>query len=340
MDQPPEPGDSTRLPEPDSPQTSTPNSLFIGPSGLRVPWRLAIYIAGFYFLTYALAFVATPLVALLPDNSMQNSYLLLIGDIIEFIAAIVPAIILAHMEQRPFSSYGMSLSHTFGVNFWLGVLWGVLSLSLLLTLMRIFGLFYFGGLAIHGVRALKFAVFWGAVFLIVAFYEEFFSRGYTQFTLTEGIGFWPAALALSAIFGVSHLRNPGETWNGALGAAVIGFFWCFTLRRTGTIWFGIGMHAAWDWAETFLYSVPDSGLVAPGHLLKSSFHGSRWLTGGSVGPEGSVLLLVLIAALWIVFDRLYPEIKYQRAGADPVVIPALDFRSGDNPGGPMTGPVT
>jgi hypothetical protein len=43
----------------------------------------------------------------------------------------------------------------------------------------------------------------------------------------------------------------------------------------------------------------------PGHLLNSSFHGSRWLTGGSVGPEGSVLVFVVIAAAWLLFDRLY-----------------------------------
>ena len=47
-----------------------------------------------------------------------------------------------------------------------------------------------------------------------------------------------------------------------------------------------------------------------GHLLNSSFHGPAWLTGGSVGPEGSALAFVVIAALWVVFDRVYPEVKY------------------------------
>ena len=47
-----------------------------------------------------------------------------------------------------------------------------------------------------------------------------------------------------------------------------------------------------------------------GHLLNSSFHGPDWLTGGSVGPEGSLLVFVVIVALWVVFDRIYPEVKY------------------------------
>jgi membrane protease YdiL (CAAX protease family) len=302
----------TDLPYRQPPAESVVDSIFIGPSGLRAGWRLAIYVAAFYFLTYTISFAIAPLLAQLPDNGMQQSYLLLIGDTVEFIAAIVPAFVMSRLEQRPFGAYGLAPIQAFRKNFWIGAIWGILSLTLLLVLMRTIHVFYFGGFAVHGARAVKFAGFWGLVFLVVALYEEFISRGYTQFTLAEGIGFWPAALLISALFGISHLANPGENWTGAVGAGIIGLFWCFTLRRTGSLWFGIGMHASWDWAESFLYSVPDSGLLAPGHLLKSSFHGPTCLTGGPVGPEGSLLLIVLFAGLWFLFDRLYPEVKYGR----------------------------
>jgi hypothetical protein len=72
----------------------------------------------------------------------------------------------------------------------------------------------------------------------------------------------------------------------------------------------VGFHLSFDWGETFLYSVPNSGTVEPGHLLNSSFHGPMWLTGGSVGPEGSIFVFVLIALLWILLDRMYPHAKY------------------------------
>src|SRR5216684_1885489 len=147
----------------------------------------------------------------------------------------------------------------------------------------------------HGVRIAKFAAFWAVIFLLVGLFEELLFRGYTQFTLTRGIGFWPAALALSCAFGLIHFRNGGEQWPGLLAAAAIGFFFCLTLRRTGSLWFAVGFHAAWDWGETFFYSVPDSGMVAPGHLLSSSLRGAPWLSGGSVGPEGSVLCFAVIA---------------------------------------------
>jgi hypothetical protein len=34
-----------------------------------------------------------------------------------------------------------------------------------------------------------------------------------------------------------------------------------------------------------------------------------------VGPEGSVLCFVVIAAVWITFDRVYREVKYEVARA-------------------------
>ena len=144
-------------------------------------------------------------------------------------------------------------------------------------------------------------------FVLVAVIEEFLLRGYTQFTLARGIGFWPAAVVLSALFAYAHLRNPGETPLGILTVALIGLFWCFTLQRTGSLWFALGLHASWDWAESYFYGVPDSGGMSPGHLLNSSSQGPAWLSGGSVGPEGSVLVFAVIALMFVVFHFTFPE---------------------------------
>jgi membrane protease YdiL (CAAX protease family) len=107
-----------------------------------------------------------------------------------------------------------------------------------------------------------------------------------------------------------HIGNPGETLIGLVAVAAIGLFFCLTLYRTGNLWFAVGFHASFDWGESYLYSVRDSGTTVTGHLLNSSFHGSRWITGGSVGPEGSVFVFVVIALTWVAFDRMYPEVKY------------------------------
>jgi membrane protease YdiL (CAAX protease family) len=282
-------------------------TIFVG-DDLRPVWRLLVYLLMYRGLRYCLfVFLAYGL----PDLSFlwrQTAAELGVG-----IIALAPALLMSRIEGRALGCYGLPFRNAFGKLFWLGVLWGLASLTVLLVALRGAHAFYFGSIALHGVRVLKFAVFWALFFLIVAFYEEFFTRGYTQFTLTESVGFWPAAILLSLGFGALHLENPGENWVGILGAILIGFFFCFTLRRTGNLWFAVGFHASWDWGESYFYSVPDSGGVAPGHLLHSSLQGPRWLTGGSVGPEGSVFLFVLLLLLWLAFDRVYPDVKYPAA---------------------------
>ncbi len=215
------------------------------------------------------------------------------------------------IEKRPFGDYGLPRRGAFGKSFWVGMLWGIVAITALVVAIGGVGDFSLGRLALHGGRILKFAVFWGVFFLAVGLFEEFLLRGYTQFALTQGIGFWPAALLLSCSFAALHFWNPGETWIGLIAVAVIGLFFCLTLRRTGNLWFAVGFHASWDWGESYLYSVPDSGGMVTGHLLRSAFHGSRWITGGTVGPEGSVLVFVVIGLTWVVFDRVYPELKYR-----------------------------
>jgi uncharacterized protein len=279
----------------------------IGPDGLRAGWRLLLYVAmwrGLYLLLGVVTHYAI-------QFGVHGLWIELFAQAGLVPVAMAPAFVLSTLEERPFDRYGLPGRGVFGKLFWTGMLWGIVAITLLVVGLHGAGGFDFGTFSLHGWRILKFAAFWGVFFLLVGFYEEFLVRGYTQFTLTQIVGFWPSAVLFSLGFSALHLGNTGENSTGIAGVFLIGFFFCLTLRRTGNLWFAVGFHAAWDWGESYLYSVPDSGRITPGHLLKSSFHGSRWLTGGSAGPEGSVLLFVLIALLWLAFDRVYREVKYQ-----------------------------
>lgn len=285
-------------------QPSYAHTLFFGPDGLRPGWGLAFY--GVMFL--ALQRVAVE-IAWAHDRGSSGLWSMLLEEFGNFMAAAIPAVFLARIERRPWGAYGLPGKFVFGRLFWLGALWGFIAITVLMLALYEFHTFSFGHVLLHGQRMLRFAAFWVAMFLLVGLFEEFLLRGYAQYTLARGMGFWPAATTLSCAFGLIHLRNEGEHWNGLLAAAAIGFFFCLTLRRTGNLWFAVGFHAAWDWGETFFYSVPDSGMKSPGHLLSSSLQGSPWLSGGSVGPEGSLLCFVVIAAAWAAFDRMYPARK-------------------------------
>jgi membrane protease YdiL (CAAX protease family) len=296
------------------------HALFLGRGGVRAGWRAALYLALFFLpllLLQELAALAHIRI-LLPEALSPGT--LFVGEAAQAVCAIAAALVMARMEERPFGDYGMAWRSAFRGYFWQGALWGIGEITLLVLVIRALGGYSFGGWGLGRGQAVEYALSWGLVFLTVGVYEEFFFRGYLQFTVASGMGFWPAAVLLSAAFGAVHLGNPGEGLVGALGVFLIGMFFCLTLRRTGNLWFAIGSHAAFDFGETYLYSVPDSGLVLPGHLSAASLHGPRWLTGGSIGPEGSVVSFAILALMFVLFNFFYPPRK-SRSSPEAQTIP-------------------
>ena len=122
--------------------------------------------------------------------------------------------------------------------------------------------------------------------------------------------FWSAAFFISVVFGAAHLDNQGESALGILLVVTIGLVFCLTVRRTRKLWFAVGFHAAWDWAETFFYGTPDSGLVGVGRLLNTSVQGPNWLTGGPAGPEGSVIAIFVLLLFALLIHFRFPKVIY------------------------------
>jgi len=125
----------------------------------------------------------------------------------------------------------------------------------------------------------------------------------------ESAGFWQAAWVTSTLFGFIHTGNNGENWIGIFAAAAIGFAFCVSVRVTGSAWWAIGCHAAWDWAETYFYGAADSGNVASGHYLSTSPAGAVLWSGGTDGPEGSLLVLPIILLIMLVVIALHGRRK-------------------------------
>jgi membrane protease YdiL (CAAX protease family) len=309
---------AARIPPPpattDDRQESPFREVFIGPDGMYIGTRWLIYLA----MGGMILFIEGAIMHFAHPRSGGPVWWGMAAEISLMLAAILPGFVMAQIEGRPFGDFGLPASGAFARNFWVGALWGIAALSVLMLILRVAGAFTFGSLDLHGGRILKFALYYAVFFLFTALFEEFLLRGYSQWVLTRGMNFWPAAALLSISFGAIHSTNAGEAKTGLVAAGLIGFFFCLTLRRTGNLWWAVGFHMSWDWGESYLYSVPDSGTLLPGHLLNSSFHGPSWLTGGSVGPEGSYLVFAVLATLWFTFDRVYPRVNYEvREGKAP-----------------------
>ncbi|HEX2777594.1 MAG TPA: CPBP family intramembrane glutamic endopeptidase [Candidatus Acidoferrales bacterium] len=218
--------------------------------------------------------------------------------------------IVSRMEKRPLDDYGIPPRQAFGKRFWEGSVWGFAALSVLLLILRLSGHFQIDSVALAGSAVFRYALGWAVVFLAVSVSEELAFRGYWLFSFSRRMRFWPAALFTSVVFGAAHLGNPGENALGILQVIAVGLLLCLTLRRTGNLWFALGFHAAWDWAETFFYGTPDSGLLGIGRFLNSSVQGPTWLTGGSAGPEGSVLVFFVFVLCALLIHLRFPKVIY------------------------------
>jgi membrane protease YdiL (CAAX protease family) len=190
------------------------------------------------------------------------------------------------------------------------------------------GLWVAGALAVGGVlltfpAALLSGFLWLVALLAVALFEESLFRGYALTTLGSVLGFWPAAVVLSAIFAAAHAGNPGENPAGLLAVFAFGLVFSFLVRRTGTLWTAVGFHLGWDWAETFLFGLPDSGVVSRGRLMAASVHGPAWLSGGTAGPEGSVLTAVALLAVVLLVLRTMDSARCRFPAYSPVNRPGI-----------------
>ena len=221
--------------------------------------------------------------------------------------------IMGSIEGRSIAEYGLPWRRMFGGRFWVGTLLGFASLTCLLLAMRLVGVFHFGTFALRGADVGKWALIYVVVFVLVALTEEFSARGYALYTLTMIAGFWPAAMVTAIVFGYTHSGNSGEDWIGLANVGLFGLLACLLLRRTGDLWMPIGLHMSWDWSETFFYGVANSGKTYPGQLMNSSPSGPALLSGGSVGPEGSVLCTLLMVLCWILCSMWLPDVKYPRS---------------------------
>ena len=289
--------------------------IFLGPSGLRAGWSLLLYLGFWLLLEYAFGAVVQLAGGFRGNPKSPESVVL--DELLSFLSSYAAAVLMARLERRRVGVYGLPLGQAFGRLFWLGMVLGLGEVSLLVGLIAASGGYSFGTLVVHGARMFDWAALWAVGFVLVGLSEEFQFRGYSQYALTRGIGFWPAALCLSLAFGAAHLGNPGEGIFGAANVAVTGLVFAFALRRSGNLWLGVGWHASFDFGETFLFSVPNSGFVFDQHLSSAALHGKTWLTGGTVGPEGSVFSFLTLGISALLIHYLFPANREaQEAGVN------------------------
>ena len=282
-------------------------SIFVGENGLRAGWSALIFLAIFVALVFVSALPFFSFIHFqVKRGDPQPAYVAMVQEGVSAGLVLLATWIMSRIEKRPMGVYGYAGKAKL-VRFVWGCVWGFVTVSLLVLALWKSHLLAFDGSPMGGPAAWRYAAEWALAFLFVGIFEESLLRGYLQYTLTRGIGFWWGALLLSASFGAIHSGNPGESPVGLFAAAAIGLVLCISLWYTGSLWWAIGFHAAWDWGETYFYGTSNSGVPAAGHLLSEHPTGSLLWAGGTTGPEGSLLIVPLVVvmalAMWAWWGR-------------------------------------
>ncbi len=280
-------------------------ALLFGQQGLRAGWGCLLFLVlltALSFLIHAAEKYAFHLSSPAKGAAMTPA-LMIAGELTATGMILLATFTAARIERRRFLSFGLG-DRAFLPRLAVGLVSGFAAISALVGLLWAGRLLVLGRALLPGSRALEYGLAWSLAFLLVGFFEEMLLRGYLLFTLGRGIGFWWSALVLSAAFGLIHGNNPGETPVGLFAAAAVGLFFCLTIWYTGSLWWAIGFHAAWDWGESFFWGTSDSGMLVRGHLFQERPQGPRLWSGGATGPEGSLLIFpvllvcALLAFLW------------------------------------------
>lgn len=299
------------------------SSFLSGPYGLRAGWGLLIAVA-LVFLLFPTVNALLRASHLVPPHAMQNSPgpgAVLLRELGGLLVTAVTTWIMAKVERRPVAVYGLGSNSKFK-QLALGSVVGLAAISMLVFVLIKSGLLVIDQRLLVGAQAFQYALLWIPGFLAIGFFEEYLFRGYLQYTLARGLqglapllspklnpqafGFWTAAALVSFGFGAVHGSNPGESPAGLICAGLASLLFCFSLWRTGSLWWAIGTHAAWDYGQSFLFGVADSGTMIGHRLLATHPVGTPLLSGGATGPEGSILCLPVLALLAAVVHFTQP----------------------------------
>lgn len=271
--------------------------VFLGSNGLRAGWGVVLFIATFAAVEFAIAKLLHYLLGPIPHRTvnltLHTSYL---GECVQLLGLVAAAALMARIERRSMLSFGLQGSARVA-RFAGGLVCGFAAVSLTVFILMQMHALTLDPPSEHGLATWAHGLGWAGVFLMVGIFEESALRGYLQYALTRGIGFWWGALLLSALFGGIHGVNPGETPVGLFSAAGFGVVLCLSLWYTGSLFWAIGFHTAWDWGESFFYGTSDSGTIADTRLFTAHPMGNALLSGGATGPEGSLIVLALLVVM-------------------------------------------
>jgi hypothetical protein len=208
-------------------------------------------------------------------------------------------------ERRSMASVGLILSRQskkiFIVGFGNGLLMGIAVVC---------GVYLLGGYGLEADIGDRLRDFVPIVILMCAFIlqsgtEEMIFRGWMMGRISERYGLWAGIIGNTLLFTLMHVEVDNlETTPPVMVALftlmtlLFSVFLSLLVIRQKSIFGASAWHAAWNWIFITWFGLPTTGIelgLSPLIADLTPIDGkAEWLTGGSIGPEGSVMTLIVL----------------------------------------------
>lgn len=282
------------------------NNLLLGTDHyLRSGWRVLLFLLSIVLLNYLSALLAK-LSRVVPDQSFPFLF---------YIVVLVSTfLILRFIDKRRLSSVGFPYHGRIWKEILLGFFIGALMIGIVVIVELLVGSLKLS-LRPNANPILLLRNF-GLSFIFFGYFamgEELLFRGYPFQALIEGLGSVGAIILMSIVFGLLHSVNPDANLFSTINTVLAGVWLSVAYLKTRTLYFPFGLHFSWNFVQSFVLSVPVSGLLTNRTIFVPTDYGPDWLTGGRYGPEAGIGTTIIVAGAIVYFlleKRIKPAFDY------------------------------
>jgi len=252
-----------------------------------------------------------------------NLIMMFFQDIVMILTAIIAW---KFIMKRPLSNMGLTSIKTQRKEFIVGLLFGIVSISVVFIVLVLSGNAEVESLTPHfSVYQLIYLL----LFILVGFAEEIVGRGFIMSALRQTRNI-PVVIIVSAIiFALMHSFNSGIGIIPYLNLTLVGILWSYIYIKSGNIWMGIGYHITWNYFQGNVFGFKVSGTETVG-LISTQYEKNNIFNGGAFGPEGGLFVTAVILLGFLFVRTYYKNIDYNFLSSEPVIIeqlPMLDSNS-------------
>ena len=137
-------------------------------------------------------------------------------------------------------------------------------------------------------------------FSMGSFIEELVFRVILFRLIEELMGSWWSLVIVSLLFGFAHIGNANATVWTSIAIMISDVLLIAAFMYTRRLWMVWGIHMSWNFFQTAIFGMPNSGETYKKTFIKASVNGPEWITGGSFGIEASYVAIFITLIVGVI----------------------------------------